>query len=140
MNTALKPVDRTAANVIRKGIRYVFKTVKRKLEGPPKPTVRTPPTLPGKPHYEDITGRKYGRVTVVRLHDYNWNRPNGKRIRWLCRCVCGNYTIAYGHKLRSAKTGPEIKCGECWETMKLTSTKKWPTDGHIHELHASDIL
>lgn len=109
--------------MLSKGVRYLWKTVKRTLQGPPKPTGRRPPLHEGRPHYRDLTGLKFGRVTVLSLHDYNWSRPSGKRIRWLCRCVCGNYTIAYSHKLTSAKTGPEQKCAECWEMEKVKEGK-----------------
>lgn len=139
MKTDLKPVDRTAANVLRKGVRYVFKTVKNTLVGPPKPHGNKPPMLPKKPHYEDITGRRYGRCVVVRFHKYNWNRPNGKRLQWQCRCDCGNYFLAYGYRLRNAKEGAKMKCGECWEISKLNNPK-WETDGHINELEANDKL
>ena len=36
---------------------------------------------------EDLTGRRFGRLTVIRQLE---NRNN--RTRWLCRCDCGNQT------------------------------------------------
>lgn len=52
----------------------------------------------------DITGRKYGRLTVIE------RAPNGKgyKTRWLCQCECGNQTIVQGESLR---TGATRSCG-----------------------------
>lgn len=47
----------------------------------------------------DITGRKYGRLTVL--------RENGKQrgnILWLCRCDCGNEINAIAYNLKNGHT------------------------------------
>jgi hypothetical protein len=51
----------------------------------------------------DITGKKYGRLTVVK-------RDGGKRFGpcWLCRCECGNEITAIGQNLKSGNTS---SCG-----------------------------
>lgn len=40
-------------------------------------------------NFKDLTGQHYGYLTVLSL-DQN---PNNKRIKWLCKCKCGNTKI-----------------------------------------------
>lgn len=51
----------------------------------------------------DLTGNKYGKLTVVSLH----SRGNGN-VKWLCRCDCGNETVVVGNNL---KNGHTTSCG-----------------------------
>lgn len=48
---------------------------------------------------EDLTGRQFSRLTVVRLFDNVIHRP-----RWVCICECGKEAIAYAHHLKSGTT------------------------------------
>ena len=52
----------------------------------------------------DLTGQKYGRLTVIcRTMDHI--QPSGtKALTWLCRCECGNNAVVRGDKLRRGKT------------------------------------
>lgn len=52
----------------------------------------------------DLTGQKYGRLTVEKLIGKN---EQGKYI-WLCKCDCGNEKIAQTSYLRSGHT---MSCG-----------------------------
>lgn len=56
----------------------------------------------------DLTGQKFGRLTVVkRIEDYV--QPNGNRkTRWLCKCDCGN---EIGLCATTLKTGNTKSCG-----------------------------
>lgn len=47
----------------------------------------------------DITGDRYGRLTVIKEVE-----PNKYHRRWLCKCDCGNETIAYMNSLRGGRT------------------------------------
>lgn len=47
----------------------------------------------------DITGERYGRLTVIKEVESNkYHR------RWLCQCDCGNETVAYMNSLRNGNT------------------------------------
>lgn len=52
----------------------------------------------------DLTGNRYGRLTVVRKAEkaevYGYNG----RVMWLCKCDCGEETIVYGCSLTSGRT------------------------------------
>lgn len=57
-------------------------------------------------HKLDLTGQKYGMLTVIK------EAPKGNRYgsRWLCRCDCGNYKIVYSGNLRNKKSSVK-SCG-----------------------------
>lgn len=48
----------------------------------------------------DLTGKKFGRLTVVSRAE---NSKSGKS-RWLCVCECGNECIVHGDSLKSGNT------------------------------------
>lgn len=49
--------------------------------------------------FKDLTGQKFGRLTVVEKH----GKQNG-RITWLCKCDCGNECIVQGINLTQSRT------------------------------------
>lgn len=52
----------------------------------------------------DLTGQRFGRLTVVERAE-DAVRANGKhRVRWLCKCDCGNYSIVDSSSLHSGNT------------------------------------
>jgi len=62
----------------------------------------------------DLTGRKFGRWTVIRR-----SYPNRRtRSMWLCKCECGKEKIVYGQDLRTNHTQ---SCG-CLKTEKSRLT------------------
>jgi hypothetical protein len=52
----------------------------------------------------DLTGRCYGKLQATEKD----GRYNGKEIKWICKCECGNYTSVRGADLRGGKTS---SCG-----------------------------
>lgn len=52
------------------------------------------------PKFIDITGKKYGRLTVLE-RDFSKGK---KRTYWKCQCECGNQTIVDGVKLKNGST------------------------------------
>lgn len=52
----------------------------------------------------DLTGQRFGKLTVVKRIE---NKPRGGA-QWICLCDCGNETIATTSSLRS---GHKISCG-----------------------------
>ena len=56
------------------------------------------------PRYKDITGQKFGRLTVIKKVE---NTKNGTA-QWLCRCDCGNEKVVRGTFLRN---GSIQSCG-----------------------------
>ena len=52
---------------------------------------------------KDISGHVFGRLTVISKAE-----NSGRKVRWICKCVCGNETLVAGNHLRSGST---ISCG-----------------------------
>lgn len=52
----------------------------------------------------DLTGQKFGRLTVL-CRDDEYHAPNGWHTpQWLCQCECGKKTVARGQYLKSGNT------------------------------------
>ena len=66
---------------------------------------------------EDLTGRKFGHLTVIKqVEDYIWINKKGREIhiaQWLCECDCENHTLieVLGNQLKQKNTQ---SCG-CWQ-------------------------
>ena len=58
----------------------------------------------------DLTGQKFGRLTVVSRQ----GSSKGRKAVWLCKCECGNDILVEGSKLRNGNT---TSCG-CFRTEK----------------------
>lgn len=56
--------------------------------------------LPSDPRFKNLTGQKYGSVTVVSFAF----RKNGDRTKWNCVCDCGKEFIVCGEQLKSGNT------------------------------------
>ena len=69
---------------------------------------------------KDLTGKKYGRLTVVeRAEDYTY--PSGNKDRqWLCRCDCGNEIVVKKAYLMSGK---DQSCG-CAKAEKKANKRQ----------------
>lgn len=58
--------------------------------------------------FENLTGQKFGMLTVVRRSD-NLIHPNGSfSVQWECLCECGNHVVVNSGNL---KNGHTISCG-----------------------------
>lgn len=60
---------------------------------------------------EDITGKRFGKLTVIRRTDYG---------RWLCRCDCGNEVEFLTYKLTS---GNNTSCGKCSKIINMVGER-----------------
>ena len=69
----------------------------------------------------DLTGRKYGEITVIRFDETS---PKGRYL-WICECVCGNITSVDRSSLSGGKT---TSCGH-----KLGRSNKVDVQGSIFE-------
>lgn len=60
------------------------------------------------PAFQDLTGMKFGRLTVVDRAEDKVSPSGHHSARWNCICECGNTTIAYASSLRCGGT---VSCG-----------------------------
>ena len=49
---------------------------------------------------QDLTGKKFGRLIVIRRD----GSDNSKHATWLCRCECGNKVVVSAYSLKSGNT------------------------------------
>lgn len=63
----------------------------------------------------DITGQKFGRLTVIKL-DHIVNKKHGPESYWLCKCDCGNEKIIRKDHITGNKT---LSCG-CLQKEKAS--------------------
>ena len=72
-------------------------------------------------HLIDLSGKRFGRLTVVEKVPYRSGCTNAK---WRCKCDCGNEAIVRSTTLRK---GESISCGcyrsEYWRKAKTTPGK-----------------
>lgn len=60
------------------------------------------------PSFKDKTGRKYGRLTAVKVD--SGTKYMGDSVTWLCMCECGNTTKVSSGNLKEGKGGVK-SCG-----------------------------
>lgn len=97
-------VDKQTALAMKGGEAY---TPPQKSE---QPTYYAPPPLreiPPGPSFTDITGLRFGRLTVLGLAAAGFD---GKKTRWSCRCTCGKYST---HRGPALVAGHEERCHDC---------------------------
>lgn len=113
-----KPGLAAAGDVVRTPVDVTGKT--RDLRLPAEPTDqenttdgrqrwRAPPApLAPRPHnVQDLTGRPFGRMTVIGYH----KSKAGLGALWLVRCVCGYYELRRSKAI--VNSGAEQSCSEC---------------------------
>lgn len=65
---------------------------------------------------EDLTGKKFGRLTVMEFYDHD----KYGRLRWVCNCDCGNTSIVTGTELRNGRI---LSCG-CLRKERIVEAKR----------------
>lgn len=67
----------------------------------------------------DLTGKSFGRLTVVNQVEKYRSPSGGYDRKWLCSCLCGKKCIVFGSNLRTKHT---VSCG-CLDIEK--SANRW---------------
>ena len=119
---ARKPVNKMAAFALARGTEWApaFKKIDINESDFPIRTVDIPECTKTNPNFQDLTGRKHGRLIILGLAE-----SNGKRAAWVCRCGCGRYVVRnekailnpenYGDRCRHCKALAYIKKKHAWE-------------------------
>lgn len=68
----------------------------------------------------NLTGQKFGRLTVIKKVENNVNAKGGQRSAWLCECECGKRIVVTGDKLKNGNTK---SCG-CLQKEKAAKSLK----------------
>lgn len=64
----------------------------------------------------DLTGQRFGRLVVIKQAE-----SKDKNSAWLCKCDCGNYSVASAPNLKSGSTR-SCGCGVVESTIKRSTT------------------
>lgn len=73
----------------------------------------------------DLTGKRFGNLTAVRLSEHRLSSSGVSKRYWLCKCDCGNTKSIYARSLTSGNTK---SCG-CLNIYKLKTDKRRKTHG-----------
>lgn len=65
----------------------------------------------------DLTGKRFGRLTVIRQDGYHYYPGSKRKTQWLCKCDCGNTVTVIGSDLNNGHTQ---SCG-CFRKESATS-------------------
>lgn len=68
----------------------------------------------------DITGERFGYLTVIKRADDHYQSNGRRRIMWLCQCDCGKQKVLFGDNLRSNKS---LSCG-CLQKKRASEARK----------------
>lgn len=62
--------------------------------------------------YEDLTGRRFGRLVVLERTDSHVKKNGDKQTVFLCRCDCGNVRKVFAYNLKNGHTfAYRLNCG-----------------------------
>ena len=83
----------------------------------------------------DLTGQKFGRLTVLSRAEGRVEPSGKKRTRWACRCDCGNTCVVLGEALTRGAT---MSCG-CLqkERASIANTKHGKTNSRLYGVWCS---
>jgi hypothetical protein len=113
------PIDRVAARVVRgKREHWTPGICQRQPYWDVQPPVRPVPWLMKRnPSFTDWTGYRYGRFTVVGMHA-EAKSGEGKSVRWVARCSCGNYVLFRSNAFHRHKVD-DANCPRCEAKRKI---------------------
>lgn len=85
--------------------------------------------------FENLTGMKFNRLTVIKRAEDYISPSNRKRVMWFCKCDCGNITKVSASNLKS---GGVKSCG-CLvsEIIKEMATTHGGTGTRLHRIYRS---
>lgn len=126
------PLNSTAAKVTARGEHWVPRTpLPAGLEHwKARPLVKPYVANPQDRQAPDLTGKRFGRFTVIGVLDDSGAGKN-RGLRWVCQCACGDYEAKKSRAIRSALAGlspiesPGFRCFYCaqWQIAQARYKK-----------------
>ena len=98
-----KPINATAARVVSRGEQHEYMANNTVDSALPLPIRDIDTALMECPSFDDLTGKRIGRLVVAGL--------SIELRRWVCRCDCGTYTL---RTTKALKNGSAAPCGQCY--------------------------
>lgn len=109
------PMNGTAGAVTSPGVHYtpVLKDAPHLLHWDAPPKIRAIPNGGGSTQFNDLSGIKFGRFTVVGVWDDAEGAPrNDVKTKWVVRCACGDYEVRSSRAVKNPKNDQD-RCRFC---------------------------
>lgn len=124
---ARKPVDRMAAQVMKPGVH--FAPDKKVLTNDSDTLIAVRP-IPKEAkfyrNFEDLTGRQFGRFTVIGLaRDF--------KKQWVVRCACGRYSTRHSKAIKN-HANEQDRCEHCRHLAYLKREEHWRRTGRDKDI------
>lgn len=100
----------------------------------------------------DLTGRKFGRLTVVKRLENRITKSGCSMTLWLCKCECGHFVEVLGMSLREGQRSCKYCCGYIYtaEAMRSAYEEAYgtipagymvtPLDGNCNNIEPSNLV
>ncbi len=72
-------------------------------------------------NFIDLTGKRFGKLTVIKRIEDKVLSSGTKKTQWLCRCDCGNYTRVIGESLKRKNGTKSCGCLIVKSTIKRST-------------------
>lgn len=84
--------------------------------------------------FNDLTGQKFGRLTVIERAEDAITEKGNRFARWLCSCECGNDDVIVFGSALTRKKRPTLSCG-CLQRDKVSvitpNDYEFSNDGYV---------
>lgn len=84
--------------------------------------------------FNDLTGQKFGRLTVIERVEDAITEKGNRFTQWLCNCDCGSDNIVVFGSALTRKSRPTLSCG-CLQKDKVsgitTNNYEFSNDGYV---------
>lgn len=118
----LTPINKLAARQLSRGEHYESGVNYRGLESDVPLPIRAVNFQESRnPSFDDFTGRKFGRLTVIGMY------ADGAG-KWVCRCSCGSYLVRSSKAIKNQQNIHDA-CSECRHLMHLKRNEHWRRTG-----------
>lgn len=122
-----KPVDRLAAQVVQPGVHFTpEKKVLSNDSDTPIAVRPIPKAARSAKNFDDLTGRKFGRFTVIGLaRDF--------KKQWVVRCDCGRYSTRHSKAVKNP-ANEQDRCEHCRHLAYLKREEHWRRTGRDRDI------
>lgn len=125
-----KPINSVASRVVARGEQFEYQANESSQDSDLPLAVKSiPDAALANPSFKNFTGERFGRFTVLGL-------SADRKARWVCRCVCGRYSLRSSAAISSA--AEDSCCDQCY--LQAVSRRHEHLRRSSKERHTKDFL